>query len=101
LTSPEDELELEKLRVELENLRRELIFTRIVAFGLLLVVFLSLFGASRIAAMSAFFAVGLVAVFLSLRWGIGDTALTLGKSIGWTLALAAVLLLLLLWVSTK
>jgi hypothetical protein len=85
----------------LQKLRKELIATRIAAFGLFLVVVLSLYGSSRVVFLSAFFVVALVASFLGFRWGLGDTELRLRDSIGATVAVALVILLLLIWGRTR
>jgi hypothetical protein len=82
---------------EREKLRQELTATRIVAFGLIVVALLSLYGASRSAIWFAFLGVLLVAVFLGCRWGLGDSALSLGPSVAVTLGVGAVFLLLMLW----
>lgn len=82
---------------ELEKVRKELTATRIAALGLLVVVLLSLSGVSRTVVHGALLAVLLVMVFLGSRWGLGDTELSLGQSIGVTLGVAAVFLLLFLW----
>jgi uncharacterized membrane protein YecN with MAPEG domain len=82
---------------ELQRVRKELTATRIVALGLLLVVLLSLSGVSRTVVHGALLAVLLVTVFLGCRWGLGDTELSVGQSIGLTLGVAVVFLLLFLW----
>ena len=87
----------ETLQDELAHLRKELTATRIAAFGLLGVLVLSHFGASRLMVESAGGVVALVVVFLSCRWGLGDLEMSLGQSIGVTLGLAAILGLLLWW----
>lgn len=82
---------------KLEKVRKELTATRIAAFGFLLVVSLSLYGARRIVVLSALLVVLLVVFFLGCRCGLGDTELSLRQSIGATLVLAAVFFLLMLW----
>jgi hypothetical protein len=82
---------------EVQRLRKELLATRLAAFGFLTVLALSLSGVSRTFVYSAFVIVTCVVFFLGCRWGIGDTALSLGQSNGATLAAAAILLLLMLW----
>ena len=88
---------VERLRDELAHLRKELTATRIAALGLLGVLLLSHFGASQLVVGSAWSVVFLVVVFLSCRSGLGDLEMSLGRSIGVTLCLAAVLGLLLWW----
>jgi hypothetical protein len=82
---------------ELQKMRKELTATRITALGLLVVVLLSLSDVSRTVVHGALLAVLLVTVFVGCRWGIGDTELSVGQSIGVTLGVAVVFLLLLLW----
>ena len=82
---------------ELKQLRRELTATRVAALGLLVVVLLSLYGASRTVVYSALVVVLLVMTFLGCRWGLGDTEMNLPQSIGVTAGLGALFLLLMLW----
>jgi hypothetical protein len=89
--------ELEQVRYELEEARKERKFGLLMSSGLLVVVFLALYMERRSLAVGAFFVVFLVMTFLRCRWGIGDLEMTLPQSIGVTLALAAMFLLIWLF----
>jgi hypothetical protein len=82
---------------ELKKLRKELTWTRVGLCGLLVVLGLSYYGARRIFVQFAFSGVLLVLVFLGCRWGLGDIEMSLGQSIGVTLTVAAMFLLMMLW----
>ena len=89
---------LERLQSRLERFRRELIYWRTMAFGCLAVGLLGAFEARRIIVGGALLLVLLIVFFISCRLGIGGHAeMTLGESIGLTLALALAYLLLVLW----
>ena len=91
----------EGLREELSEVRRELIATRIMAYGLLAVTMLGLYWSQpnhRPALFVALALVALVMVFLGCRWGLGDSEMTLGQSLSVTLAMAVAMLLGMWWV---
>lgn len=81
---------LDDLTDRLTQLRRELIATRVVAYGLMLMLFLGALGASRLLLGAVALTVILVTCFLGLRWGLGDTALSTRQSLEATAILAAI-----------
>lgn len=74
----------------LTHLRRELTATRVLVFGLMLLLALALLGASRLVLAVVSWAVALVAFFLGCLWGLGDTQLSLRESLKVTAILVAI-----------
>jgi hypothetical protein len=75
------------------KLRRELIATRLLAYGLLFTLVLSLFGAPRLTVFyGGLCPTLLVAIFLGCRCGMSDEACSLPGSLTVTLAVASIVL---------
>lgn len=85
---------------ELLKLRRELIATRLVAYGLTFTFALYGFGARRITVLSCYVVTLLAATFLGCRWGLGDSEMSRRDALGVTLTTAGVFLYLY-WVWGK
>jgi hypothetical protein len=82
---------------DIGDLRKELVLTRIGAYGFSATTMLALFHFNRLFVLISAFAVFLTMFFFKCLWGVGDTNLTLSQSIGATFTLGIVFALLVLW----
>jgi hypothetical protein len=94
-----DERELERLRDQLEQMRKERNFALIAAYGFGAVLCLAVLEVRRSLVWGAGALVFLVCFFVKCRWGIGDSEMSFSQALGTTLGLAAVMVgAWLIWV---